>query len=441
MLQIYRLVLTVLSVSCLGATQAFTLTPQQIAAAQLDNQTATAVEQAVTEQRADWTSGPVSSEPIYSIPPNASHLQPGQLITLENETNTTTYALPQGTSLSRFTYISQNLNGSSVPASAYILWPFTARRFANSNSSGVPLVAWAHGSDGWLPDDAPSHFQDLYNGYAAPFSLAMQGYAVVAPDYAGLGVATDWDGKHVVHPWLANPAGANDVAFAIQAAQSAFPALSRSFVVMGHSQGGGVAWSFAQRQLRSPLPGYRGTVAVSPITSVVRQLQKIKILEPEIGVALANQMRGVFPDFEQRLFLTALGEARSDLTTQLGGEDSVFAALVAPGMLQPGWATNTYHVAAFDALTSNGGVPFAEPLLVMQGTADMAVDWAGVSGVVNATCGAAPGSSLRYVQFKGLDHDPTLTGSAPVWSRWIEERFEGRAVQRGCSRSFVEALH
>ena len=57
----------------------------------------------------------------------------------------------------------------------------------------------------------------------------MEGFAVVATDYAGLGVTTLPNGEQS-HAWLAGPAGANDVAYAIEAARNAFSVGCRRFI-------------------------------------------------------------------------------------------------------------------------------------------------------------------------------------------------------------------
>lgn len=45
---------------------------------------------------------------------------------------------------------------------------------------------------------------------------------MVAPDYAGLGANKTAEGEYVPHQYLANPAGANDVFSAVEAAPTAF---------------------------------------------------------------------------------------------------------------------------------------------------------------------------------------------------------------------------
>lgn len=61
---------------------------------------------------------------------------------------------------------------------------------------------------------------------------------MVATDYAGLGVHRRPSGDLITHEYLASPSHAKDVGYAVQAAQSIFPELSKRFIVLGHSQGG-----------------------------------------------------------------------------------------------------------------------------------------------------------------------------------------------------------
>lgn len=103
---------------------------------------------------------------------------------------------------------------------------------------------------------------------SGPFPVALQGYAVVAPDYSGLGVQYDTNGSFIPHHWSANPEGGNNLLDSVSAAQKAFPKLSRQFVALGYSEGGGFAWGAAQQQLKRKLQGYLGGVAASPLSTV-----------------------------------------------------------------------------------------------------------------------------------------------------------------------------
>jgi hypothetical protein len=184
-----------------------------------------------------------SEDSFYSLPEKAASAAPGTLLKIERETSTSMYNLPPATALSRFIFQSENLNGAAVPVSAFVLWPYSPR----SQSEGFAIVAWAHGTTGSSSNCAPSRMKNLWQHFLAPYQLALHGYVVVAADYAGLGLGKDAAGKPIIHEYLASPAQANDVIYSVQAARAAFPELSKQFVVMGHSQGGGAAWTAAQR--------------------------------------------------------------------------------------------------------------------------------------------------------------------------------------------------
>lgn len=162
----------------------FTLSQQQIDAAGLSSTKVHNVNVAIQFERTNWAGGSVYADPFYQAAPNSSHLPPGSLLTLEDITNTSLYTLPPNVALSRITFQSEDLNGTRTPASAYILWPWMAR-----GDPKVPgkyaVVGWAHGTSGGFGECAPSHIRNLWYQYSGPYIAALQGYVVVAPDYAG----------------------------------------------------------------------------------------------------------------------------------------------------------------------------------------------------------------------------------------------------------------
>ena len=201
-------------------------------------------------------------------------------------------------------------SGTLVPVSAYILWPYTARPYAG----GIPLVAWAHGTSGVTAQCAPSNIRNLWHHFQVPYELALLGYAVVATDYAGLGVAMDTQGKFIAHEYLTGPAQANDVIYSVQAARKAFPTISEEFVVIGSSEGGGAAWAVAQQLVTRPMSGHLGTVALSPVTRVLSLPQDVVTL----GLVVLYLIPGIeakYPDFKRTDVLTP--QAAHDLETYL----------------------------------------------------------------------------------------------------------------------------
>jgi hypothetical protein len=162
----------------------FSLSQEQILAAGLDNVTAHNTDLAARFERTNWAGNSVSKDSFYEPPSNSSYLPPGSLLSVEYNTNTSLYTLPASVALSRILFQSETINGSAVPASAYVLWPYMPREDPHSPGK-FAVVGWAHGTSGCLGECAPSHFRNLWYQYTAPYQLALQGYVVVAPDYAG----------------------------------------------------------------------------------------------------------------------------------------------------------------------------------------------------------------------------------------------------------------
>ena len=61
----------------------------------------------------------------------------------------------------------------------------------------------------------------MWYPYTIFYPSALPGYVVVAPDYVGLAVDKNANGNPISHLYLAFPAHANDVFYAVQVAQSA----------------------------------------------------------------------------------------------------------------------------------------------------------------------------------------------------------------------------
>ena len=200
---------------------------------------------------------------FYKAPANfSSSLKEGTLLQVEEITSLLNYTVPSGLTMSRIIYTTADLHGNILPTTAYVLWPYMP-----VPSKGYPMVAWAHGTSGTFRTCAPSNYRSLQYHFMVPWTIALQGMVVVAPDYAGLGIDQLSSGQKFRHPWTTPPAQANDLGNAIIAARSAFPEYLKTdgpFVAMGHSQGGGTAWGYAVRQAEKPIAGYQGTVVFDP---------------------------------------------------------------------------------------------------------------------------------------------------------------------------------
>ena len=420
------------------------LTPKQVEDAQLTDEIARSVEIVTNSDRSQLANGGPRQDDFYSLPSlenTTGPLQPGTLLKVQAVTDPTNYAIPPNTALSRFMYTTKTLNGTIVPATSFVLWPFEPRRFGSSGSSNgtAPVVLWCHGTSGFSADAAPSAMRNLWYGYEAPYPLALDGYAVIGPDYAGLGVDKSWDGSHIAHQWDVAQVGARDALYALQAAWKAFPnKLTKEFVSMGHSQGGGVAWGIGERLAlnRDEFPevvfgGYKGTIAGSPVVNV------FNALPPFISNFVGIAMRSIFPDFSLDIWLTDLGLARNKLWTDIRGAVGAAQKLfLTANVTKMDYTEQSWHAAAFEKLANPGGKDFKGPVLVLQGTDDVYCPFESAKIVVEETCVAFPDKDLEFLVVNGTGHVPTLDATRHRWLKWIADRFEDKPVSRsGCYTS------
>jgi pimeloyl-ACP methyl ester carboxylesterase len=411
----------------------YILTAEERSLANLSVSEVQNVQVALNFERSNWATGSVFKDPFYSdLPSNSTTAKPGSLIKVEVTTNTTLYTLAPATALSRIIFMSETVNGTAVPASAYVLWPYLPRSFDNKT---IPVIGWAHGNSGVYAECAPSHIRNLWYQFSAPYTMALAGYAVVGIDFAGLGVHTSASGENITFQAGVNAAGANDLFYAVKAAQMAFSQLSRSFVVVGHSLGGGAAWGAAERQAVRPVKGYLGAVAGSPITNATALALATQAVMYE-GFLFAESVRSVFPSFDVSVMATAAGKGYVQLTKKLQACNSVIlellnAAVASGSALSPANWPSDPTVQAWTRIASSGGKNIAGPLLVLQGLADTTVPEIVTTAAVEATRTVYPNASIEYLRFDGVDHVPAMYASQRIWLDWVADRFLGKASRSG----------
>ncbi|PON24947.1 hypothetical protein TGAM01_v206028 [Trichoderma gamsii] len=383
---------------------------------------------------------------FYKVPSNFSrNIAPGTILAVEHATNLSNYLVPSSLSMSRIIYTSTNLNGTIQPTSAYILWPYM-----KPARSGFSAVAWAHGTSGNFAPCAPSNYRTLQYEFMVPFALAMQGIAVIAPDYVGLGIGSLPDGTPIPHEYTASPAQANDLANAVIAARSAFPenlAANGPFVVAGHSQGGGVSWAYAERQAKHPIAGYKGTLSIAPglrsITWLKAALAELAAgaLSPSYAVLVTLQNKlvegvtAVYPAYNYSGLTAASYDVWKNGVEKVQGclatDSYVQSALLQNGNLtidelgRLDWPEDPI-VQEFSNRTNVGGKKFAGPLLVLVGEIDSTIPSELIEEVVDETCKLTEKSydneDLHFMSFGQMNHFPLIQASQHVWMDWIKDR-------------------
>lgn len=425
-----------------GFNSSFALTPSQVELGQLDADLVDSIQNIINFDRSQLAFGGPAEDDFYNLPHltnTTGPFLPGQVLKVQTVTDPTAYAIPPNTALSRIMYTTTNFNGTVIPTSGFILWPYTPRRFPKERYSQepdiaqkAPLVVWAHGTSGFFQAQAPSAHRGLWYDDAAPFTLAKAGYAVFAPDFAGLGIDTSWGGRHIPHQYSVSPATAGDMLYGVRAVLETFPdKLSSDFVTIGHSQGGGAAWAVAEAFAYPDHPftdlsaGYKGSVAVSPSTDALTG--PIGFMLPTIG----QMLQSLFPSFEIEDWLTSLGAARLKLAEGVQGSTSVFQQLflLSNETARPDW-DQSWYADAFSALGNAGRRDFKGPLLVVQGDTDTYVPYDVTHKTVEDTWQSYPENDLEFLVAPGVSHIPALFATNHLWLQWIEDRLSGKPLAK-----------
>ena len=384
------------------------------------------IRNALDFEQTNWIDGVSVSDDDFYTPPAYLKTDPaGKILKIDDRVDASKYLLPPGTALSRIMYLSQTILGALVPVSAFVLWPYSPK----THSDGLyPVVAWAHGTSSLCQDGAPSHHKNLWQHFLAPYQIALNGYVVVATDYAGLGVHHDAQGNPIVHAYLATPAHANDIVFAVKAASAAFPEmLSKDFITIGHSQGGGATWAVAQRQAITPTEGCLGCIPIAPTTRILDEPDPFRSI---ILAAMTDGMKTVLPDTDLTAILTPEGMQCLDAARQTNaGVSSIIGMFLGTNLLQPDYKTNK-HVQQYQDMVATGGKAIGCPMLIIHGTADPKISIATVQATVERTKESFPQAEIEMVILPGVTHTPALTAGQRLWVEWIADRFAGKPLAK-----------
>jgi len=389
---------------------------------------------------------------FYSVPASFNpSMAPGKVLKVEKHTNLAPYTVAGGLTMSRFMYTSETINGTIVPVSAYVLWPYKGFEYKTKcngidtplNKTGgpkFPMVSFAHGTAGQFSNCAPSNYRALQYHFMTSYELAQHGFAVVATDYQGLGV----DGGKP-HSWLNGPEAANDIGYAVEAARAAFPdnfEPDGPFFNMGHSQGGNSAWAYAERQVQKPIPGYCGSTIVSPPTRGIDWVESglkylatapqgqpmpfwtqiVYFLQPKFITTIAT----TYPEYNAS-GLTDVSYDRTynvikPLNLCLASESLLFGDIPPQQYAKANW-TQDPIVKEWQKRTAPGGKPMAGPVLVLSADNDN-IPWQMVEDDVRMTCAnpANANLSLEFSIYNGTEHFSILYAAQPQYLAWFQER-------------------
>ena len=307
-------------------------------------------------------------------------------------------------------------------------------------AGGWPVISWAHGTTGDAPActpsmDGPGQPEHSYLGPIDPIldGLVQRGYAVVQTDYEG-------EGTPGVQPYFNGTTEGRDVIDMVRAARQIEPALSTRWIAMGHSQGGHAAlFATALAPAWAPELQNLGGVAMAPashLPALIGYIAKQSAPNPALAI-FALFLAGAAADDPAVQPAAILAPPALAMLSQVQSHcfDGDLDAARSFGGLVPATAfrsdADLAPVLRDAAADEPGALAYTAPLLVLQGTADTTVLSVLTDGLVRQLC--TKGTTLRYVTYAGLRHDPLIPASAPDAYAWIAARFAGAPAPSTCS--------
>ncbi|WP_194816189.1 lipase family protein [Nocardia sp. XZ_19_385] len=242
--------------------------------------------------------------------------------------------LPGSVNAARLLYRTSTAGAAPTTASAAVYFPP-----GEPPAGGWPVIAWAHGTVG-LGDDCaysvagPSAVERDWTYLG---TWLKQGYAIVAADYAGLGTEGE-------HPYLNGIVEAHNVVDAVKAATRQYASLSKKWVTVGQSQGGGAAVFVARyaSEFGGSELDYRGAVATGVPAYIEDILLPLGPGVPPIKLGahstayvlyILNGLRTSYPELNIESYLTDSGKqwlerARTSCIEPFGNELSAAGVIV-----------------------------------------------------------------------------------------------------------------
>lgn len=358
-----------------------------------------------------------AADPFY-VPPSGWSQTPGSLLRHEKAVE----QVPGATTW-RILYTTTDGDGTVRPASGLVVVP-------DDDRSNHPVIAWAHGTTGYAQHCAPSL---LDNGLEAGAMLVLdqvvaQGWALVAPDYAGLGTAG-------VQPYLIGEGEGRATLDAVRAArQLTEAALAATTVVWGHSQGGHAAlWTGQLQPSYAPDIPLAGVAAMAPASDTVALTRHL----PEVtggsvfGSYVIEAYRHTYPDLDVDASLRpGVAVLVREMATRCLSEPGMLVSVLTALSL-----SRDPDIFAGDPTTGPLGEklrqnvptgPIPAPLLIAQGLADPLITPGLQAGYVAGL--RSRGQQVDYRTYEGKDHMGLVAPDSPLTTdlfNWTARRFAG----------------
>jgi alpha-beta hydrolase superfamily lysophospholipase len=312
----------------------------------------------------------------------------------------------------RVQYLSTSITGSTVTSTGLILTPKTGKK--------NKVVAWAHGTTGIAYQCAPSTNQGVFweEARIAVAELLSRGYTVAATDYPGLGSGGQ-------HPYLIGASEARAIIDSVKAARNLDAALSTSYVIDGHSQGGQGALFASQMA-----PSYDGNLVLKGTASIA-PLSNADAIAPYIPgtpaqgylVMALYGLNAVDPSVQPMTILATPAKLKVSVLST-GCLNEILAAYqnFTPSQLVVNGVVPNYVLAKLAQYDNPAQTAPTAPILVVQGTNDDAVPYDITADLLIPQLEAYD-QPVQFEPIQGATHDSAVIQSADLVADWITARF------------------
>lgn len=292
------------------------------------------------------------------------------------------------------------------------------------------VVSFQHGTS-TSREDVPSRPDET--GLAAAVVFAGNGYALVAPDYPGLGRSSG------THPYYVMDETAISVTAMIEAAQALPGASKAAPFLAGFSQGGSAAFAALQR-----LEGEGRPVLGSAQVAGAYDLSHISVPTALRGGAASDSL---YLAYLARSYAAHYGHPLDSVLTPAaaGTVERLFARSATPEEIVrtlPKDPRAMFRPEALDAIARGGGHWFADaiarndltgytpraPVRLYYGSKDM--DVVPREALNEAAAIRAHGGSAAAVDVGPLAHEPSMLAAAPMIVAWLRELEGARLASR-----------
>ncbi|MDQ1207771.1 hypothetical protein QE380_000694 [Acinetobacter baylyi] len=309
----------------------------------------------------------------------------------------------------------------------------------NPPREGWPVVLWAHGTVGLADACAPSWSGRSYRDVQYLNRWLNEGFAVVATDYEGLGVA----GPHLL---INNPMLAYSILDSGRAALKTKLPLANKFVIVGQSQGGaGAVAASSYSATYAPdlnIKGSIGTGVIYKDPEATPEKNQLKLNPYEVSPSLAYGIysflvtQSLYPEIKTEEIFTPeaaplVEQARNACLTSFMGD-------IQTAGLSPAQAYKPNPPASYKKLQEKesndyGYYPtlkISHPLFIGTGANDRTPDARSQMKLVADACKA--GTVVEGHLYHGLGHSETVNASLKDSIPFAKKVIAGEKIQAIC---------